>query len=112
MQADNFVGSKYFMEQQTKKIRRTRKTPEQITDILTKFRESGSTVKQFCEDHHIVPGTFHKWQSRVQGKSLKKEIKPGFAQIRVNPSSGLFAEVKGILIYQPVSAAYLKELLA
>ena len=101
------------MDQQTEKSRRTRKTPEQIADILKNFGESGSTVKQFCADHQIVPGTFHKWQSRANGKSFKKEIKTGFAQIQVNPSFGsLFAEVKGIRIYQPVSAAYLIELLA
>jgi hypothetical protein len=101
------------MDQQREKFRRIRKTQEQIADILKKFAESGSTVKQFCEDHQIVPGTFHKWQNRVKGKRLKKEIKAGFAQIQVNPSFGsLFAEVKGIRIYQPVSAAFLKELLA
>jgi hypothetical protein len=101
------------MDQQREEFRRIRKTQEQIADILKKFAESGSTVKQFCEDHQIVAGTFHKWQSRVKGKSLKKQIKPGFAQIQVNPSfDSLFAEVKGIRIYQPVSAAYLKELLA
>jgi hypothetical protein len=102
-----------FMDQQNEKLRRTRKTREQIADLLRKFAESGSTVKQFCQDHQIVPGTFHKWQSRIKGKDLKKEIKSGFAQVQVNSSfTSLFAEVKGIRIYQPVSAAYLKELLA
>ena len=101
------------MEQQTEKLRRTRKTQEQIADILKKFAESGSTVKQFCEDHQIVPGTFHKWQSRVRGKSSRKAIKAGFAPVVIDSLSlGLFAEVKGIRLYQPVSAAYLKELLA
>jgi len=101
------------MEQQTQKLRRRQKTPDQIAEILKSFRESGATVKQFCQDHQIVPGTFHKWQSRANGKSLKMENKPGFAQIQVNASVGsLFAEVKGVRIYQPVSAAYLKELLA
>lgn len=101
------------MDQQHEKIRRTRKTREQIVDLLKAFIDSGSTVQQFCKDHQIVPGTFHKWESRVKTKSLKKEIKPGFAQIQVNPPvCNLFAEVKGIRIYQPVSVAYLKELLA
>lgn len=101
------------MEQQYERIRRNRKTPEQIADILNKFAESGSTVKQFCEDHQIVAGTFHKWQNRVKIKSSKKLVHAGFAQIQVNPLvNSLFAEVKGLRIYQPVSAAYLKELLA
>jgi transposase-like protein len=101
------------MDQQKEKLRKPRKTREQIADILKKFSDSNCTVKQFCEDHQIVPGTLHKWRSRVKGKSLKKETKAGFAQIQVNSSlSSLFAKVKGIRIYQPVSAAYLKELLA
>ena len=101
------------MDQQHEKIRRTRKTQEQIADILKKFTSSGSTVKQFCKEQQIVPGTFHKWQSRRKGKALKKTSGAGFAQIQVNPPvCNLFAEVKGIRIYQPVSVAYLKELLA
>ena len=101
------------MDQQHEKIRRPRKTQEQIAEILKKFTSSGSTVKQFCKEQQIVPGTFHKWQSRRKGTALKKSVGAGFAQIQVNPPVGnLFAEVKGIRIYQPVSAAYLKELQA
>lgn len=101
------------MEQQGEKLRRTRKTQNEIADLLEKFSQSDCTVKQFCEDYQIVPGTFHKWQSRVKEKSLNKDTKAGFAQILVNSLSGsLFAEVKGVRIYQPVSASYLKELLA
>lgn len=101
------------MDQQSQRVRRKQRSSEQIAEILKNFRESGTTVKQFCADHQIVPGTFHKWQSRANEKILKKENKGGFAQIQVSPSfAGLFAEVKGIRIFQPVSAAYLKELIA
>ena len=101
------------MDQQSARFRRKRKTRDQIAEILRKFTESGSTVKQFCEDHQIAPVTFHKWQSRMKGKSLNKEIKAGFTQLQVNPTfDSLFAEVKGIRIYQQVSASFLKELRA
>lgn len=101
------------MDQQLEKIRHTRKSQEEIADLLKKFSESGSTVKQFCKEHQIVPGTFHKWRGRIKGKSSIKPDKAAFAQIQVTPPvSSLFAEVKGIRVYQPVSAAYLKELLA
>jgi hypothetical protein len=35
-----------------------------------------------------------------------------FAHVQVEAAVGLFAEVKGIKLYQPVSAGYLKELLS
>jgi hypothetical protein len=41
-----------------------------------------------------------------QGSFATIQIRPGFAR----PDISLFAEVKGIRIYQPVSASYLKEL--
>lgn len=101
------------MDQQIERLRRKQKTSEQIADISRNFSESGSTVKQFCADHQIVPGTFHKWQSRLKGNAVKKQVKSGFAPVLVSPSfPGLFAEVKGVRIFQPVSAAYLKELMA
>lgn len=94
-------------------MRRTRRTREQIENLLTEFSKTGETIKQFCQQHNISAGTFHKWQSRHKGKVLKKVNGSGFAAITVAPLStgNLFAEVKGIRIYQPVSAAYIKELL-
>jgi len=101
------------MEQQMNSMRRSRRTKEQIRGLLSEFRKTELTVKQFCQTHNISTGTFHKWQSRFKNKSLKKVYGSGFAPVVIGSSSpGLFAEIKGIRLYQPVSAAYLKELLA
>lgn len=101
------------MEQQTSSTRRNRRTQEQIRELLLEFRKADLTVPQFCQSHKVSTGTFYKWQSRFKSKALKKAGVSGFAPIVVGSSSnGLFAEVKGIRVYQPVSAEYLKQLLA
>ena len=100
-------------DQQNINVRRSRRTHEQIQNLLSEFRISGYTVREFCRQHNLSSGTFHKWQSRHKGKPLKKANVSGFASLVIDSSSkGLFAEVKGIRLYQAVSAAYLKELLA
>ena len=93
---------------------RTRRTQEQIRDLLAEFDKAGCRVKEFCQLKGINQGNFHKWKSRRKEMGMQKERSSGFAQVVVRSSSSdhLFAEVNGIRFYQPVSAAYLKELIA
>ena len=101
------------MEQQVNNGRRNRRTRGQIENLLDQFGQSGVTVRQFCQQHNISTETFHKWQSRRKGSSLSKQQRRGFAPVVVASSQqDLVAEVKGIRLFQPGSAAYLKELLA
>ena len=98
------------MEQKPVRARRTR---QQILELLAQFDQAGSSVVAFCNQHQISRANFHKWKSRY--KIVPQSVKPipGFARVEVvSPmqSSALFAEVKGIRLYQPVSASYLKEL--
>jgi hypothetical protein len=111
------------MEQITNKPRRRRRSQHEILNLLNEFEKAGVSVKEFCGLHSISKATFHKWQSRYKTKK-EQEDKPtglptgqaGFADLHITPSTAtanevLFAEVKGIKIYQPVTASYLKELL-
>lgn len=102
------------MEQAITAKTRTRRTQQQIVDLLAEFDKAGCTVKDFCQSKGISQGNFHKWKSRRKETSLQKIKTSGFAKVVVRSLSAdnLFAEVKGVRIYQPVSAAYLKELLA
>jgi len=92
---------------------RLRRNIGQIHDLLKEFDKGNVSAVDFCRQHKISKGTFYKWQSRYKRKAEKKTEAPGFAGIRIIPSScsTLFAEVNGIKIYQPVAASYLKELL-
>ena len=80
-----------------------------ISKILQDQVDSGLNVKSYCKAHSIAEGTFHRWKHKNSAASEKEPV--GFASFKVMPESGLFAVVGGVKIYQPVSAAYLKELL-
>jgi transposase-like protein len=91
---------------------RRQRTPEEIIELLKEFENSeGITIKEFCEINDISDATYYNWRKQYGSKS--KEEKPsGFIEL-VNPaatsgSEPLFAEVKIIRLYQPVSADYFK----
>lgn len=91
---------------------RTRRNRAEIMNLLGKFEKSNMSVKEFCLILHISKAAFHKWQNRYKRKT---ETRSGFAVLQITPSgvstnTALFAEIKGIKIYQPVAASYLKEL--
>jgi transposase-like protein len=91
---------------------RRRRNKEQILDLLRAFESSSLSVKEFCKTHNINAVNFHKWRSRYNLKAGGKKRISSFASVDIVSSrSGLFAEVNGIRIYQPVSASFLKELL-
>jgi hypothetical protein len=100
------------MEQAEEKSLRRRRNRQQIRSLLIEFEKSELTVKDFCNQHAISPANFHKWKSRYKSNERGKKKTLGFATVDVvSSSTSLFAEVKGIRIYQPVSASFLKELL-
>lgn len=80
---------------------------ERIAQLLRDYAQSGLTVKAFCADVHIAEGTFYNWKKKY-GDAEKTGFTP--VEIVTSGASGLFAEVGHIRIFQPVSAAYLKEL--
>ena len=95
-------------------IKRARRTSAEIKNLLEMFSQSGMSAKDFCMLHRISEAGFYKWRSRYVNTTTAK---PNNFVILQEPSevrsdSMLFAEVKGIRIYQAVTAQYLKELLA
>lgn len=102
------------MEQVINKPVKTRRTIQQILVLLDEFENSNTSIPEFCSAHDICRATFHKWCSRYKNKEIKSEAN-GFAALqftseRSSVSAILFAEVRGIKLYQPVTASYLKEL--
>lgn len=79
--------------------------------IVEEFRASGQSMSAFCQQHGINKNSLSRWASR--GPVSQENGRSGFALLQVRtPSPDLFAEVNGIRIFQPVSASFLKELLA
>lgn len=99
------------------KIRRAGRSSQEIKQLLAAFEKSGSGAKEFCKSHDIGETTFQKWKSRYGKKKDAPVTEEGFISLQISPVAasgnmeGLFAEVKGIKLYQPVAASYLKELL-
>jgi hypothetical protein len=97
--------------------RRAGRSSKEIKDLLQKFERSGDDIKSFCQAHNIGVSTLQKWKSRYGKKEGTPVMEEGFISLQVSPVAaagnmeGLFAEVKGIKLYQPVAASYLKELL-
>jgi len=94
-------------------FQRTRRTRQQIDELLVEFSKAGSTVKEFCEARQISKAAFHRWQSGLNYKTSSREKTGSFAEMVIDSTSvsSLFAEVNGIRIYRQVPAGYLKELL-
>ena len=94
--------------------KRPRRTSSEIKLLLKEFASSGISAKEFCALHDITEAGFYKWRVRHLPKpSSEKEafvLLQGPSRITNEPA--LFAELKGIRIYQLVAPSYLKELLA
>lgn len=101
------------MESNGNKTVKIFRSKQEIKLLLKEHAQSGQSVKVFCAGLAIAEGTFYHWKKKFS-KSNGMTEKAGFAPIEIVPSAcnTLFAEVGNIKIYQPVSAAYLKELLA
>lgn len=93
--------------EQAKKSRRSSK---EIKELLALFGSSGLSAKQFCLTNAISETVFYKWRGRYRMAEQKNAFIP--LQVASCSSPGLFAEVNGIRIFQPVSASFLKELLS
>lgn len=97
------------MEELQEKASRKFRGKAAILKLLQQQVQSGQSIKSFCTGHGIAEGTFHNWKHRY---SQVVANEPGnFTPLHIVPEPGLFAIVGNIRIYQPVSAAYLKELL-
>jgi len=98
------------MNMEQDQAKRSRRTAKEIRGLLELFDSSGLSAKQFCTTNSISETVFYKWRGRYRTVEQKNEFIP--LQVASSPSCSLFAEVKGIRIYQVVSASFLKELLA
>ena len=93
------------MEVSSTVSRRRFRNKSSIMDLLKEQLQSGMSVKSFCAGRDIAEGTFYNWKKRYS-KEEKIIDASAFASLHIDTEvrEGLFAEVKGIRIYQPVSA--------
>ena len=96
-------------ENLSQKSRKFRSRAE-ILELISQQELSGLSVKAFCRSNSLSESSFNNWLRRYKNKGVRTE--GSFAAVYVQPTPGgaLFAEIRGIKIYQPVSAVFLKEL--
>jgi len=96
---------------------------QQAMDCLKDQRQSGLSVKEYCQANGMSGKTFYRWLKKYgDSKPRKRKGRPpgksgGFASIEVidkamDSRPQLFAEVGNIKLYREVSADYLKKLLS
>ncbi len=104
------------MEQLNAKPPISRRGKKQMLKLLSKYDKTpGMTVKTFCKLHQISEGSFYSARKRYRSSEMSLSKQSGFiamARPATKESGGsLFAEVKGIKLYQAVPADYLKALI-
>jgi hypothetical protein len=102
------------MEQTEPKSIKSKRTRQEMAQLLREYdKGQGISAKDFCQKHQISEGAFYSARKRQRSKNEEPQ-KSGF--IAMQPPAGkersgvLFAEVKGIKLYQAVPAEYLKTL--
>jgi putative transposase len=98
-----------------KKQVKSRLTPDQIRRLIENFDKQGKGVRDFCETNGISEVTYYNWRKKycpipAVTPSRFIEIIPTFSS-EESIKEKLFAQVREIYLYQPVSAEYLKSLL-
>ena len=97
-----------------------RKTSKQIIKLLKDYASrQDMTIVEFCKLNDINKSNFYSWQKRYVINQSKPVKARGFVPLKLAPTPSspdgvpsLFAEVKGIRLYQVVSSEYLKALLS
>ena len=99
------------MEVLSENPRRQFRSKSVILEHLKQQQASGSSIQGYCAAQGIATASFHNWKKRY-GQQEQSTGSGAFAPLVVSTASAgvLFAEVRGIKLYQAVSAGYLKEL--
>ena len=105
------------METLGPKVIGVKRSKSEILSLLEECSKSGDSVKEFVRTKGIHEATYYGWRNKYGSKPVKRKATPGFAAVKILSSpvaqtAALFAEFNGIRIYQPVTAAFLKELMA
>jgi Transposase len=95
---------------------RATRSKEEMLELIAKHDKGATTVKEFCQQNGLTQGVFYYWQKKYHIENSQPVSQSGFVQLQledtpqVGTHQGLFAEVRGIKLYQTVPAAYLNEL--
>lgn len=86
---------------------------QMITALVSEYEKGDRTIKEYCSDKGIKRTTFYYWLSK---RKNNKQLRPGPAFVPLTikedlPEEKVFAEYKGLRLYQSVSVEFLKALI-
>lgn len=105
---------------QSKQARRSGSGSPVKIDMAFHVRQqpgSGMIISEYCRAHQISEGSFYYWLKKIKNTSPAPLTTPAILPVKIiegpneAAASNLFAEVRGINIFQPVPAEYLLTLL-
>ena len=94
---------------------------QQMFRSITRWQQSGLSQKAWCEKNDIGYATFHYWYKRFRTTDVavdNQDNDNGFVQVLVDGTSTagwcelLLADGKKLVFHQPVSAAFLSNLIS
>ena len=99
-------------EAKNSRLRKSRRTQEEIKGILLRYESSGLSAKEFCDRHQIKTYCLGRWQRRFRNNNNRANV---FVEVSVPGQCvalevGLIAEYRGIRFYQSVEPSYFKAL--
>lgn len=98
----------------------SRTKEQELFALIARQKASGMSVKDFCTRHGLSRPTYYYWQKRYRTSQQDGNAEPaGFTLLEKEPElllpqpnpRALFAEYKGVKIYQQVPAHFLRELI-
>ncbi len=93
---------------------------QEMFALIAMQKASAMSVRDFCMHHGLSRPSYYYWQKRYRASQQAGHEEPdGFTLLKKERESllsqshpgSLFAEYKGIKIYQQVSACFLRELI-
>lgn len=64
-----------------------------FTDIYVRFRESGLTVRDFCQNECINEAKFYYWQKRLKSQESFRDNPSGFVPLVIHPGTPIKRDV-------------------
>ncbi|PWV44392.1 hypothetical protein [Chitinophaga sp. S165] len=90
---------------------------ERMSKLVRDYKSSGLTIKQYCIANKIKEKTFYYWLKKYKSADIIPAM-PSIIPIDIsavntehNEAPALFAELRGLKLYQAVPAEYLLALL-
>ena len=111
------MGQNFIMQIITRRKWAIKQKSERMFRLVHDYKSSGLTIRQYCVANKIKEKTFYYWLRKYKSAGIIQAM-PSILPINItfvnpehNEASPLFAELRGLMLYQPLPAKYLLTLL-